>query len=67
MSAAALTLEDLGRWVSSGAHWRVVDLTNQLVVVDLCSCTGEIVERRQSDDPVLIAHLRTAPSDLDLT
>jgi hypothetical protein len=67
MSTGALTLEHLDRWVLSGAHWRVVDITNQLVVVDLCACTGELVERRQSDDPVVIGYLRTAHSDLDIS
>ena len=66
MSTEALTLEHLDRWVLSGAHWRVVDISNQLVVVDLCACTGEPVERRQSDDPIVISYLRTARSDLDL-
>lgn len=66
MSTEALTLEHLDRWVLSGAHWRVVDISNQLVVVDLCACTGEPVERRQSDDPIVISYLRTAQSDLDL-
>jgi hypothetical protein len=67
MSTEALTLEHLDRWVVSGAHWRVVEISNQLVVVDLCACTGEPVERRQSDDPIVISYLRTAQSDLDLT
>jgi hypothetical protein len=66
MSTEALTVEHLDRWVLSGAHWRVLDITNQLVVVELCACTGEPVERRQSDDPVVISYLRTARSDLDL-
>jgi hypothetical protein len=67
MSTEPLTLEDLDRWVGSGAHWRLVDITNELAVVDLCACTGETVERRQSDDPAVIARLRTAPRDLDLS
>jgi hypothetical protein len=66
MSTEALTLEHLDRWVLSGAHWRVVNITGQLVVVDLCACTGEPVERRQSDDPVVINYLSSAHSDLDL-
>ena len=60
MSTEALTIEYLDHWVLSGAHWRVVDITNQLVVVDLCACSGEPVERRQSDDPDVISYLRTA-------
>jgi hypothetical protein len=62
----ALTVDYLDRWVLSGAHWQVVDISNQRVVVDLCACTGEPVERRQSEDPAVIDHLRTAHSDLDL-
>jgi hypothetical protein len=50
MDSEALTLEHLDRWALSGAHWRVVDITNQCVVVDLCACTGEPVGRRQSDE-----------------
>jgi hypothetical protein len=67
MSTEALTLERLDRWALSGAHWRVVEITNQLVVVELCACTGEPVERRESDDPVVIGYLRTAHSDVDLS
>lgn len=67
MSTEALTLEQLDRWVLSGAHWRVVDISNQAVLVDLCACTGEPVERRQSTDPAVIDYLRTANSDLDLS
>jgi hypothetical protein len=59
-----LTLEHLDRWVLAGAHWRVVDITDDRVVVDLCACTGEPVERRQSDDPAVIGYLRTADPDL---
>jgi hypothetical protein len=67
VSNEAVTLEHLDRWVLSGAHWRVVDITEQRVVVDLCACTGEPVERRQSDDPAVIDYLRAARSDLDLS
>lgn len=66
MTTEALTVEHLDRWVLSGAHWRVVDISNRCVVVDLCACTGESVERRQSDDPAVIDYLRRARSDLDL-
>jgi hypothetical protein len=67
MATGAITVEDLNRWVLSGAHWHVVDITNQRVVVDLCACTGELVERRQSNDPAVIGYLRTARSDPDLS
>ncbi len=62
MSTEPLTVQHLERWVLSGAHWRVVDITNEQVVVDLCACTGELVERRQSDDSVVIGYLRNGLS-----
>ena len=60
----ALTIDALERWVLFGAQWRIVDLSGQRAVVDLCTCTGELVERLESDDPALIRYLRSAPSDL---
>ena len=66
MASEPVTIDRLKCWVLAGAHWRVVDISNGHVVVDLCTCTGEPVERAQSDDPVVIGYLRTARSDLDL-
>lgn len=66
MSTEPLTVEHLERWVLAGAHWQVVDISKEHVVVDLCACTGELVERRQSDDSVVIGYLRKAHSDLDV-
>ena len=66
MTTEPLTVEHLERWVLSGAHWRVVDSSNEQVVVDFCACTGGLVERRQSDDSVVIGYLRRAHFDLDL-
>jgi hypothetical protein len=54
-----LTVDALERWVLFGAHWRVVELSDERAVVDLRACTGELVERHRSDDPVLIAYLRS--------
>jgi hypothetical protein len=61
----ALTIDALERWVLFGAQWRIVDLSGESAVVDLCTCTGELVERLQSDDPALIRYLRSAQSELD--
>jgi hypothetical protein len=66
MTTEALTIEHLERWVLSGAHWRVVEMTKQHALVDLCACTGEPVERLQSGDPTVIGYLRAAHSDLEL-
>jgi hypothetical protein len=60
MTSDALTIDALERWVLFGAGWRVVDLSNERAVVDLCACTGEPVERVESDDPALIDYLRWA-------
>jgi len=65
MGHARVTVEDLERWTASGAHWRVVTLSPTQVVVDLCACTGEAMERAQSDDPAVIDYLTTTRSDLD--
>ena len=61
---STLTVDALERWVLFGAQWRIVDLSGERAVVDLCTCTGEPVERLESDDPALIGYLRSAPSDL---
>ncbi len=65
MSRHNLTIDDLERWTTSGAHWRVVDISSERVVVDLCACTGEPMERVESEDPAVIGYSRTAPSHLD--
>jgi hypothetical protein len=58
-----LTVDRLERWVLFGAQWRVVDISNDHVVVDFRTCTGELVERAASDDHAVIGYLRTAHPD----
>jgi hypothetical protein len=53
-----LTVEELERWTSFGAQWRAVYVSEQQAIVDLCSCTGEAMERRASADPATIAYVR---------
>ena len=60
-----LTIDALEQWVLVGAQWRIVDLSGESAVVDLCTCTGELVERLESDDPALIRYLRSAEPDPD--
>lgn len=60
-----LTIDELERWALFGAQWRVVDLSDAHVVVDLCECTGRPVERRESDDATLIDYVRSSRSHLD--
>jgi hypothetical protein len=59
------TIDALERWVLFGAQWRIVELSSERAVVDLCTCAGEPVERWESDDPTLISYLRTAQPDRD--
>lgn len=65
MSPRPVTIDDLEEWVLSGAHWRVVDISDKHAVVDMCSCTDEPMERVESADPAVIDYLRTAHPELD--
>ena len=51
-------VEVLERWERHGAIWRIRQVTDELAIVDLCTCHGEPVERLESRDPELIAYLR---------
>ncbi|MEO6859326.1 MAG: hypothetical protein ABI323_12215 [Solirubrobacteraceae bacterium] len=65
MGSQPVTIDGLEAWVLSGAYWRVVDISNQHAVVDMCTCTGEPMERVESGDPAVIGYLRTAHPELD--
>ena len=51
-------VEILERWEDHGAAWRAVHVSDELAVIDLCTCTGEPVERLESSDPELIRFVR---------
>jgi hypothetical protein len=51
-------IEMLRRWEDHGAEWRVVHLSDDAAIVDLCTCYGEPVERLESRDRELISFLR---------
>jgi hypothetical protein len=38
--------------------WRAVHVSDAHAIVDLCTCTGEPVDRLESDDPELIRFIR---------
>ncbi len=65
MSGEPLTIADLEHWVLFGAIWRVAEISSRRAVVDLCTCTGELVERRESHDAKVIEYLRPRPSSGD--
>lgn len=54
MSGAPLTAAELEQWLLFGGTVRPVSLTADRAVVDLCTCTGELVERRECDEPAVI-------------
>jgi hypothetical protein len=53
-----LTVDELERWESFGATWRLVEISDRRAVVDLCQCTGELVEQRGASDPLVLDYLR---------
>jgi hypothetical protein len=65
MTEPALTVKGLEDWARAGAHWRVVLHTERRAVVELQQCTGEPIERVESEDAAVIAYLRGIESDLD--
>lgn len=65
MNSQPVTVDDLESWVLSGGRWRVLDISNEHAVVDMCTCTGEPMERLESGDPAVIRYLRTAHTELD--
>jgi hypothetical protein len=58
-----LTVDDLERWVTFGARWHLVEISERRAVVDLCQCTGEFVERRDASEPEVIEYLRSHRAD----
>jgi hypothetical protein len=60
MTNTSLTLGDLERWELFGATWRVVELSDDRALLDMCACTGQPVERRASGDRALIDYVRAA-------
>ena len=57
--------EELARWEASGAHWRVLWLTEDGAEVERLSCLGEPVDVLRRTDPALLAYLRERPSSED--
>ncbi|MDO5682642.1 MAG: hypothetical protein Q4G46_07430 [Propionibacteriaceae bacterium] len=59
-------IEDLERWVASGARWQVIHRGPDQVLIALLTCTlNEEAGRITSDDPALLAWLgdRTSSDD----
>lgn len=53
------TVRELEDWELNGAEWRPVEVRADRAVVDLCSCSGELMERVESEDPEFIDLVRS--------
>jgi hypothetical protein len=59
-----VTVDELERWESFGATWRLVEISDRRAVVELCQCAGELVEQRGASDPLVLDYLRShSPAD----
>jgi hypothetical protein len=52
------TVGELEDWEQSGAVWQAVEVTQSRAIVDLCTCSGEPMDRVQSEDPEFIEFVR---------
>jgi hypothetical protein len=57
MSFPTVTIGELERWVLFGAQWRVAGRSRNHVLIDLCTCTGEPVERREAREPDVVGYV----------
>jgi hypothetical protein len=58
MGRPTLTLSDLEQWVQSGAQWTALEISDELAVIELSTCTGEPVDQLESTDRRLIEYVR---------
>jgi hypothetical protein len=59
------TIAELEDWELNGAEWRPVKVDRARAVVDLCSCSGELMERVESTDPQFIEFVRARRDDAE--
>jgi hypothetical protein len=59
----SITAEDLERWTDNGAQWRPLEVSDELAVVELCTCYGEPVDVVRGRSPTLIAYVREHAGD----
>jgi hypothetical protein len=52
------TVTELEEWERNGAVWHPVEIHAGKAVVDLCSCSGELMERVESEDPEFVDFVR---------
>src|SRR5919199_3755984 len=59
------SVDKLEHWQQTGGTLRVVELSEQHAVVDLCACTGEVMERWSTRDPAVIRRLHAAAGSVE--
>lgn len=59
----AAVLEKLWLWARSGGSVRVANLAETEAVIELCACTGEMMERFSSSDGALLEQLASTEVD----
>jgi hypothetical protein len=57
------TIRELEDWERAGAVWRAAEIFPDRAVVDLCSCSGELMDRVESGDPEFVAFVRDRPEE----
>jgi hypothetical protein len=60
VSGEPLSVDELERWTLFGARWELVELAADHAVIDMCTCTDELVARRRTEDPEVVSYLRAA-------
>jgi hypothetical protein len=60
----SVTVEHLRDWELGGASWRAIELDDRHTVIDLCSCTGEAMDRVESDQPEVIEYVKARGGEL---
>jgi hypothetical protein len=55
-----LSVSTLDQWTLFGGRWRLIEISEKQATVEMCACTGEAMERLQTDDPGTIGFLRNA-------
>ena len=56
-----LTVATLQRWESSGGTWRSLHVGAETAEVELCTCTGEVMERLRGGGWALLGYLAARP------
>ena len=60
---SSFQLTQLEDWELHGATWRTVELDDERVVLELCSCSGEPMDLVEGEAPELIEFVRAHRDD----